>query len=115
MNVNKKCRHLTDAAERQVKTALEWAAHGSKAMAHLERAQAHLNEAWIDCDGQNARSVEQLLADLAEGDRLRVFCLNARKGESIEAFGKKWTAGGDQAQPGATRAATVLIKQEHGQ
>lgn len=90
--VNKKCRHLADAAERQVQMALEWAAHGSKAMAHLERARAHLNEAWIDCDGQNGRSVETLLSDLAEGEKLQEFCRTAHKGDSIEAFGKRWTS-----------------------
>jgi hypothetical protein len=90
MPVHTIARERCDAAEQTVNYALEATAYGSLMAEHLERARAHINEAWIAADGQNARSVERLLADLAEGDKLRLFALTAKRGDTVEAFGKLW-------------------------
>lgn len=99
MNVNTKARSHCDAAESCIKRALDASECGSLIAQHLERAKTHVNEAWIAADGQNARSVEQLLADLAEGERLRQFALTARKGDTLVAFGKVWRVNNEVAGP----------------
>jgi hypothetical protein len=100
MQVNSKGRARCDAAIAAIDHALAAAEYGSLAAQHLERARGHVNEAWIDCDGQNARSVERFLADFAEADKLRVFALSAKKGDTVVAFGKRWRVNNDPEQRG---------------
>ncbi|MGB7767416.1 MAG: hypothetical protein WBN22_00985 [Verrucomicrobiia bacterium] len=94
MNVKPRLREAIDRIEKEVHDALcQFAFEDPLAANHLERARAHLNEAWISADGQNARTVQKLIEDLAESDKLRYFALSAKPGDIVEAFGKKWRLG----------------------
>jgi len=60
---------------------------------HLERAKAHLDEAWIAADGQNARTVEKLVQDIASATAFFQRAAAAKPGGVVEGFGKRWRVG----------------------
>lgn len=67
------------------------------AMEHLERAKAHLNEAWIAADGQNARTVQKLVEDIESYTKLFTAVAEAPAGTEFQIGGKTFVK-----QPEAT-------------
>ena len=65
-----------------------------KAQCHLERAKAHLDEAWIDADGQNARTVEKLVSDIDSYHKLFSEVIAAKPGTEFKISGKTFVKGG---------------------
>jgi hypothetical protein len=63
---------------------------------HLERAKAHLNEAWIAADGQNARTVQKLVEDIESYAKLFKAIASAPAGAEFEIAGKKWIKAEDK-------------------
>ena len=57
-------------------------------MHHLERAKAHLNEAWIAADGQNARTVQKLVEDIESVTKLFAAVAAAPAGAEFQIGGK---------------------------
>lgn len=82
------CEAIT-AAENAVKEALE-TRPDKLASRNLECALAHIREAWIAEDGQNARSIEKLQADVLAGLRFFDKAEAAKPGDVIELDGTKW-------------------------
>ena len=80
-----------DAALRELRQLIHTYPHADDyANSHLDRACAHLREAWIAADGQAARSVEQVVIDIIAFKCFAQIVAKSQKGEVIEALGQKW-------------------------
>ena len=59
-----------------------------EASQHIERAKVHLDEAWINADGQKGRTVEQAVADIESYKKLFASVVSADAGTEFKIGGK---------------------------
>ena len=66
----------------------DYSFESDKALDHLERAKAHIAEAWIAADGQNARSVAELVTQIDQTVTLFKAVAEAASGTKFKIGGK---------------------------
>jgi len=68
------------------------------AIEHLDRAKAHLNEAWIAISGQNARTVQKLVDDIDRAHKFFDRVAQAKPGEKVQFGGKTFVVHDDSVK-----------------
>lgn len=80
--------HL-DAIGKQIRSLMDdYFLEDDKATEHMERARAHIQEAWLDADGQHARSVPELVTHIEEATALFRAVAQADVGTEFKVGGK---------------------------
>lgn len=79
---------INDISKRIKRLMEDYSFESDKAAAHLERAKAHLDEAWIDADGQQARTVGELVTDIENATTLFNAVVAAMPGERFNIGGR---------------------------